>query len=147
MQTLSKSFNVVQLRKSVFPSLLPQLFCLIAVLYLLNIPPVIWAQQENTPGIPANMGTGVTETVNEIMSREAQPEAGRSGKPFRIVPIGRVDRQHLKQHPNAPDVPRWPYAGGVGVSNRQPSPDVVSPGAGPLAPQSLGVNVVVASSA
>ncbi|HYR45193.1 MAG TPA: Ig domain-containing protein [Terriglobia bacterium] len=89
----------------------------------------------------------MTETVQDIMNRGNPAENRQPGQTLRIVPIGRADRQNLNQDPNAPDVPRWPYSGGAGSMGRQPASDVVSPGEGPLAPQTVGVSVVAATSA
>lgn len=119
-------------------------FCLIAVLSLSGISPV-WGQ-ENTPGIPSNMGTGITETVDTIMARENSFTGARPAPPLRIAPKGLIDRNR-KHNPDSPNVSRWPYPDGAGSPDTTAFGDVLSPAASPLAPQTPGVSIVAATSA
>jgi hypothetical protein len=125
---------------------------------------------DETLGIPWQGDPGISETVDEIMQRQAvadeeQPDAirekgaprkgeGEDDEPGRAA--RRAHRRHHPPHqnPNAPAVSHWPTGGGVDDTAAGPvDPTVDASGvdaagdgaADPLAPQSLGIDVVGAT--
>ena len=136
MQPVSKCFNNEHSSKAQLP------LRYIVVLYLLGVPAVMRAQQGDIPRVPSNMGMGITETVKEIMNRQRQSEGSGPGQPLLTDRRGRVDRRDLKQDPDAPNVPLWPYPGTAGSRDQQAGVSVALPNALPSAPQAVGVSVV-----
>lgn len=113
---------------------------------MLGVSTVAWAQDGIIAGIPSNMGTGITETVSDIMSRQGESEDWKPGRPLRTDRRGRVDRGDRKQDPDAPNVPRWPHSVGVDSTDQQIGVTVAGSSLAPFAPQGIGVNVVAVTS-
>src|SRR5437867_787650 len=95
---------------------------LVAAFFLFG--PMAWAQ---TPGVPWTGEPGKTETVSEIMARQARRPPVGSIAPQARTPEWEADRPHLSPTPNAWPVARFP----VVESSTQLSPQ---------APQTVGVN-------
>lgn len=66
-------------------------------------------QDTLTQGITVNLGPGITETVAEIMEREAMLPADHYTKPKpRTNPEFEMETPEKRQNPNAPEISQWP---------------------------------------
>jgi hypothetical protein len=103
--------------------------------FLITCPAVVLAQDASrgrTTGVPWKGEPSVTETIDQLMSRERKNPM-RHGPPRSPGPEFEVDRSHLPQDPNAPAVARTPSAAQIG-------PGVAVLAATTFAPQVVGAN-------
>jgi len=106
---------------------------LVARALLLASPPAFGAESE-VAGIPWTGAPGITETVDQIMAREALvPRVPRTG--LRDVRPEREPEQEKQADPLAPEISRWPPPEGVGVAVESL-----------LSPQTPGVNFLAITS-
>jgi len=96
--------------------------------------PAVWSAPIDPPaahGVPVSAGGGVTETTSEIMARHARMSLAAPQTTLDFF-IGRADTSHKKADPDASTRLQGPAVG--------PQSPQISSGAGPLLPQTVGVN-------